>query len=111
MTQTLKITSNWVKRPLLAFHDLDPDVQQDFDYVKEEMQWQPRFVQYKGEFYDALDTQYITLDPPSKMGWGMHVEPDSPLAKWDSIISETYFSGVLFKFDQDDNVVVGRYYS
>jgi hypothetical protein len=44
------------------------------------------------------------------MGWAMVVEKDSPLASWHGIVSDSFFSGVLFKFVNDD-VVVGRYFA
>jgi hypothetical protein len=33
------------------------------------------------------------------------------LADWDSIVSETFFSGVLFRLVGDDQVIVGQYFA
>jgi hypothetical protein len=35
----------------------------------------------------------------------------SQFAGWHGIVSDSYFSGVLFKLCDDDTVIVGRYFS
>jgi hypothetical protein len=40
----------------------------------------------------------------------MVVEKGSPMASWSGVQSETFFSGVLFKWANDYDVIVGRYY-
>jgi hypothetical protein len=46
------------------------------------------------------------------MGWAMLVAKDHPFAKWSAFISDSFFSGILFKFDEDfEQVIVGRYCS
>ena len=109
----MKITTNWQPRGLEMWHALPKEVQKDFDYLDEGQKFQDRFVEYKGEWYDALDAQSITTNVQEmfRMGWSMRVNPDHPFAKWDSIITESYFSGVLFKWTTDDRIIVGRYYA
>ena len=34
-----------------------------------------------------------------------------PLADWHTVVSETYFSGVLFRWGAEDTVIVGRYFT
>lgn len=107
----MQIITNNRPRPMVCAADLPAKVQDDFDYVKWEEGYEPRFVQYKGVWYDVYDTQTIRTASGAPMGWGMVVEKDSPLASWHGIVSDSFFSGVLFKLCDDDTVIVGRYYS
>lgn len=107
----LQITTNNVPRPLVPRSALPKKVRKDFDYI-ETWDETPRFVEYRGEWYDAIDTQRITTSQViGRMGWEHYVEPDHPLAEWDAIVSDTFFSGLLFRFTYGDTVVVGRYTS
>ena len=109
----MKITTNWQPRDLEMWHALPKEVQKDFDYLDEGQKFQDRFVEYKGEWYDAIDTQRIQVEPRNerRMGWAMTVEPTHPFADWDAITTESAFSGVLFKWTTDDRIIVGRYYA
>jgi hypothetical protein len=80
--------------------ELPDNVRADFDYVAKDGDHTARFVQYKGAWYDVLDAQFITRELGSDQFKG-----------WDGIVSETYFSGVLFRFVGDDEVIVGRYFT
>lgn len=105
----VKITTNNIPREMMTFNELPSHVREDFDYVKDYDTRQ--FVFYRGSYYDVHDTQGITTIRGGKMGWDMVVENDSPLAKWRGIISETYFSGIVFRVTPDGGVVVGSYSS
>jgi hypothetical protein len=109
----MNIITNRRSYDLHALHELPAKVQQDFDYVREAGDYSPRFVKYRGTWYDIQDSQIIRVsgkhDLP--MGWAWYVEPDHPLAEWHGIVSETFFSGVLFKLLPDNRVVCGRYFS
>jgi hypothetical protein len=107
----MKIITDNKPRKLLSLNELPAKEQMEFDYVREKGYCPTeRFVFYKGCYYDTHDTQVIRVSQSNDpMGWAMVVKPDSPLAKWHSIVSETYFSGVLFRFVNDE-VIVGRYY-
>ena len=110
----MNIITNHKARPMLAFIDLPVKAQSDFDYLDDSQKCEYRIVQYKGAFYDVYDTQRIELDTItfcSPMGWAMRVKPDNPMAKYDCLISESYFSGVLFKLADDYCVICARYYS
>ena len=111
MSDTIMVVTNNKPRELVAWHQLPTEQQRvDFDYVTGEDQFSTRFVQYRGSWYDTGDTEGT---------------PRSPYFQgWDLYITETFFSGVLFRFpktgevgrDGDpiydyDSVVVGRYYS
>ena len=97
-------------RPLKALCELPEKVAKDFEYVDEE-DVSLRFVKYKDGWYDTADTQRITAES-YRMGWDMPVAKDHILAKWDAILSESFFSAMVFKFDEDwESVIVGRYYT
>ena len=95
----MQIITNKIPRPMCTFLELPAKVQADFDYVEEDGQYSARFVQYKGWWYDVYDTQSIHRS----LGFDQ-------FKGWDGIASDSYFSGVLFKFADDDSVIVGRYY-
>jgi hypothetical protein len=110
----MNITTNNQPRELVALCDLPAKDQADFDYIREEGEGNtPRLVRYKGAWYDVWDSQEIRIEGPrnGRMGWAHWVEPSSPLAKWGFIISESYFSGVLFRQVDPEYVICGRYYS
>ena len=108
------IITNNVPRKLVSFYDIPESARGDFDYVKEDGYYTSRFVRFKDAWYDVFDTQGIRVRKGatfSRMGWDMVVSEDSPFVKWNAIVSESFFSGVLFRFVDDDHVVVGRYIS
>jgi hypothetical protein len=105
----MNIITNNRPRPMACFADLPAKVQADFDYVLLADHYSPRFVQYKGEWYDVYDSQTIGPCPRDTNvlgGLGF-----SQFAGWHGIVSDSYFSGVLFKLCDDDTVIVGRYFS
>jgi hypothetical protein len=103
----VNIITNNHQRQMACLAELPDNVRADFDYVNEDERYCPRFVQYKGHWYDVYDTQVLEQ---SRL-------PPGPLFKlaaggWDGIVSETFFSGVLFRFVADeDQVIVGRYFA
>lgn len=96
----LTIITNNVPRPLFCLHELPPKAQKEFDYVRERGDYSPRFVQYKGEWYDVGDAIAVSI-----------LSDPGPFADWHSCTPDTFFSGVLFKIVDDERVIVGRYYS
>ena len=130
MSSEIEVITNNVPRKLFMLGEVPKKVRKEFDYIydrpeikelpKKERQnhdcmWEERIVQYRDVWYDVRDTQRIVRSPSmDRMGWDMTVDDEHPFAKWDAWISETFFSGILFRFvetDDGDNVVCGRYYS
>lgn len=109
---SMQIITNWVPRNMRALYELPAKKRAWFDYVEEDDSYTPRFVQYKGEWYDVHDSQRIEPDNgrQQRMGWAMRVHPGSPLCLFDSVESDSFFSGLLFRFVGEDQVVVGRYF-
>lgn len=105
----VKVTTNNVPRNLVPIWELPEKVRKDFDYV-ENYDASYRFVQYKGAWYDVYDTQSIAVRKTNRpVGWDFVVDEGSPFCGWDGIVSDTFFSGVLFKLVDDERVIVGRY--
>jgi hypothetical protein len=121
----IKVTTNNVPRKLSMLSELSKKDRKDFDYIYDfdkaqenqciEACFDERLVQYRGVWYDTRDTQRIIGSPNmGRMGWEMIVDEDHPFAKWDAVISDSFFSGVLFRFVETDDgysVICGRYYS
>jgi hypothetical protein len=107
----MNIITNNKPYDLRSLDELPAKVQQDFDYVREVQDYTRRFVYYRGAWYDVHDSQYICVMSPGRMGHAMHVNANHKFAAWHAVVSETFFSGVLFKFLPDDRVVCGRYFT
>lgn len=107
MTDQITIKTNNHARELLCWYELPAGIGPEwFDYVTGEDQYSARFVNYRGSWYDVNDTD-------NGFGSGM----PAVFAGWDSYVSDSFFSGVVFRFPCIDgrtdyeSVVVGRYYS
>lgn len=93
----IDITTNNVARDILNGYDLTEDERKEFDYIDwkmvEEGVENPEFVRYKGELYHLGDIERSTIP------------------EWDGMVSETFFSGVLFKYTEDHEFIIcGRFY-
>jgi hypothetical protein len=107
----VNIITNNKPRQMACLAELPDNVRAEFDYVNEDERYCPRFVRYLGCWYDVLDAQFITREARYPTGWAMVVAETSPLASWHMIVSETYFSGVVFRWGAEDTVIVGRYFT
>lgn len=103
MADTLTIITNHVPRDIVDGWELTPQEREEFDYLDwdaiERGEDSASFVRYKGELYDLGDLERPTSD----------IFPG-----WDAYLSDTFFSGVLFRYVEDDGdwrIVMGRYYS
>lgn len=96
-TEEVEIKTNRQERELLSYVELSDKESKDFDYVNEEEYGSPRFFRYKGSVYDTSDCERVESTHPAFRGW-------------DGYFSETFFSGVIFKYATDfETVIVGRY--
>ena len=95
----MKITTNRIPRPLLPLTDL-PSSWRDFDYIEDPHEY--RLVQYKGVWYDVWDSMRCP-------GAEAPAATRHAFAGWDGYISDSYFSGVLFRFADEDCVVCATY--
>lgn len=95
-------TTNNVPRPLLPLTDLPEKARKDFDYLGPDEVHEYRLVQYKGVWYDVYDSMRCP-------GAEASAATRQAFAGWNSYISDSYFSGVLFRFAEDDHVVCATY--
>ena len=93
---TIRVITNRKPRQLIDFIDLPKKDQDDFSYLLAHDWDTPRFVQYKGCWYDVFDTLAIH---------GNSLDADSPLVKWDAAISDTAFSATVFKLTEANMVI------
>ena len=66
---------------------------EEFDYLTEEDFNQHRFVNYKGIWYDLCDFMLVRDNELKKL-------------KWDGISTDSFFSGVIVRYVEDDEQVV-----
>lgn len=113
----MTIKTNGHRRELHTFGELPAKAREYFDYLSEDDHHWPRFVLYRGSWYDVLDFVRVTV-APEHASFGHNVDPDSPLAAWDAIATESYFSAVLMRWWREEDylepdhdfVVMGYYF-
>lgn len=111
-----EVKTNHRVRPLSSWLELAPNVRAKFDYIGFDEQFTTRFVKYQGRWVDVLDTQRIN----SGQAFDFPAAEDHPLAKWDMIATDSFWTGLVFRFpteaeafrwdlDRYDYIIVGRY--
>jgi len=97
----LTIRTNNVPRYTIDGIDLTETERAEFDWMAPDELDCATFVRYRGAVY-AL-SEFMHVPPTSFMG----------AASWDGIHNESYFSGVLIRFQSADceTVIMGNYYS
>ena len=98
MSDSLTIITNNVPRDIIYPEELTDKERAEFDYIDFDAEPNRNFVRYKGEVIDLHDLElpYFEMFPG-----------------WHSYRSDSFFSGILFRFvgDEMDQVICGRYYS
>ena len=90
----LKIRTNGHYRPVLNWYDLLPKEQEEYAYLEEEG---GSFFRYRGWTYFLGDFMRVDNEP--------HF-----IGKWDGVHADSFFSGVLVRYeDGGHSVKVGRY--
>lgn len=100
----MKIITNNHEREVIDGYQLSPAERAEFDYIDwgkvERGEESPSFARYKGELYDLGDTEGTF---PADRRW--------------FYISDSFFSGVLFRYPSDGDdivanyIICGRYYA
>ena len=90
----IKIITNNKPRQLIYGYELTDKQKQDFDYIEDIDSHD--FVKYKNNIYD--------------LSGFMRIESIDSLKDWHGYISDSYFSGTLVKYIDDDSVIMGWYY-
>jgi hypothetical protein len=93
----LTVTTNNHIRPLVSWHDISENSRGWFDYLDDDARHDYRLVAYRGAYYDVFDMMRAP-EPLSASGWHGYS-------------SDTYFSGIVVRLNDDaESVVVGCYY-
>ena len=94
----MHIRTNHQYRNTLDWCQLTTKEQREFDYLDtDDARSGAEFVRYKGWIYDAAE--FMNIDKriaphPQRPGW----------EHWDGYHSDSFFSGILIKFDTDSRV-------
>jgi hypothetical protein len=119
---SMTIRTNNVPRPVLHAYELSLSELADFDYLidvaddasddDKQTAWfdsGATFIRYRGELYSMND--FVAIVPRSQYrgGYTHAVDDDSPLLRWDAILTDSFFSGIVIRYaDRDcETVVVG----
>ena len=99
----MKITTNNVPRDVIQAYELSHAERKEFDYLDwraiEESASNEQFFRYKGELYDLGEFEAINNQNAYDL-----------FKDWDGVQSDTYFSGMLVRYVNDqEQVIVGRY--
>jgi hypothetical protein len=62
----MNIITNRIPRPLQCLYDLPPAAAKDFGYLGQAEACEPRLVQYKGVWYDVLDSMPAPVPRPRR---------------------------------------------
>lgn len=108
----IEIKTNHVPRDLLDGYQLSPEERKELDYIDNIEEHFGRFFRYKGAIYDVNEFQrLIPAGATKNIIYEVH-DLDGMFTGWQAIHPDSYFSGILIKFSNDDeSVIVGRYYS
>lgn len=88
----MTIKTNGHYREVIGGYELTEKERKEFDYITDFDVGS--FVRYKGELYDLNDIERSNIEG------------------WDGMVTDTFFSGILFKFGEGfETVKVGRFYT
>ena len=108
----MKIITNNKPRQLVYGYELTETEYQDFDYLGEyqgDEMAMAQFIRYRGELYHLDD--FVRIEKPGESRNSFTViDFDGNLKGWDGILTDSYFSGIVIKWADDDfeSIVVGR---
>lgn len=95
---SVRVTTNNVPRLLIYWHDLTESEQDRYEGVPGAHN--ADYFRYKGAIY-SVDDFMVLWSKTDLATWG----------NWAGYYSDTYFSGVVVRYTDEDHVVVGRYCS
>lgn len=102
MSREITIITNNVPRPILYEYELTLTERKEFDYLDwtafENGEASHQFFRYQGQVYD-LDEFQTTRTLPEF----------NPLYQWHGYLSDSFFSGIVVRWADDENIIVGRF--
>lgn len=87
-----EIITNHVPQQLIYGSELTVAERQDFNYIEDIDSHD--FFRYRGRVYDPDEFMYAGTSFPG----------------WEGYSSDSYFSGILIHYIDDEHILVGRYY-
>lgn len=115
LTMSVTIRTNNVPRELISGWELTKKERKELDYIGEvndENVWSNevnRFFRYRGEIYDIHE--FVCIEKRSQLtnSFCHGVDDDSILLKWDGIQTDSFFSAIVVRYTDNENIVVGSY--
>lgn len=108
MSATIK--TNNVPRPVIYGYELTEKEAAEFDYIDSADFHEHTFFRYKGEVYDLGEFVRIEEQGKRTNPFTVTAEPGDPLLNWHGILTDSYFSAIVVKYDDgDETIVVGLY--
>ena len=105
-----KIITNNQPRDILYGYNLPEKWRNEFDYLSDEEYDTHSFVFYRNWVYDLSEFLMINGGP-----FSCNPPQDSILQKWDGVLTDSFFSGIVIRFYRDnygidlERVVCGLY--
>lgn len=95
----MEIRTNNIPRDIIDAYQLSDKAREEFDYLDWEKidngEDSATFFRYKGRLYDL----------------GEFVRTPESLKPWDGMADDSAFSGILIRLVDDDQIIVGQYFS
>lgn len=106
-----QIKTNNVPRQVLYGYELTEKEAAEFDYIEADDFYAHSFIRYKGQVYDLSEFVRIEKQGKRTNPFTVTVEDGDPLLKWDGILTDSYFSGIVVKYADEccESVIVGLY--
>jgi len=100
----IAIHTNNVPRPVLYGYELTVAERAELDYLSDEEISERNFARYRGNIHDIGD--FVTTSP-GPWNFGLPSEFEG----WDGYQSDSFFSGILVRYVDDNEAVVMGWYS
>lgn len=108
-----RFVTNNVPRPLIDAYELNEKERKEFDYLNwdkiENGEDSATFFRYKGDLYDLGEFSRI-IKPDATRCHPMELS-DPDFQGWHGYKSDTYFSGMVVKYVNSEEIVVGTYFA
>jgi hypothetical protein len=102
----ITIRTNRQPRAILQRYELSQRESAEFDYLADD---EGTFFRYRGLVYDL--GEFCRVIPQGSTRCHPTECDDPAFSGWDGYMSDSFFSGVLVKFVDDESVIVGAYAS
>lgn len=104
----ITIKTNHHARPILQAYELTEKELKEFDYLEGDSLDQANFFRYRGTCYDL--GQFVRIKHKGCMSFEpfAHFDHSGDLKGWDGIMTDSFFSGIVVKYtDDNESLIVG----